>query len=110
MLLISAPVPARVDAARVLVEVDRRERPDLVVEDDRERTGVPALVARDAADLAAHRLVLRDLLEDLVAVPGERRRTIGWPFGSKSWRTPDSFRSLPVMFGYLPSVAYWSLA
>ncbi len=61
----------RVDPLRVLRRVDRRVRADLVVEHDRERTRVAA-VGAGAGDLTALRLVLRHLLEDLVALMRER--------------------------------------
>ena len=59
----------RVDPARVLLVVDRRERVDLVVEHDRE-----ALEVVVPKRLPAHRLGPGDVVEDLVAVAGELHR------------------------------------
>src|SRR4029079_15157721 len=63
------------DAVRVLLEVDVRRRLELAVEDDREVLGVVLVVALATrgveADLASRRLLLRDFLELVRAVPGE---------------------------------------
>ena len=73
----------RVDPARVLLEVDRRERLDVAVEDDREvlvvvgRVGARRLAEPRVLGAPAHRLRLRDLAELLAPVAGEREQHLG---------------------------------
>ena len=99
---------AAVDAVRVLLEVDRRQRDDLVVERDRE-------ALEEVGRLRALRAVRVDARERLAVAPalgdplGDRARTPARPLSVNSMVTSGAFVfGSNACFGFLMSLPYSS--